>query len=133
MKKNEMSFTLGKNNPKGLKLDINYENGEAWLNFVPDETLSGWDKIVHGGIISTVLDEVMAWSVISTGKNVVTAEMNIRFLKPMKIDKEYSAYGKIKDVKKIIYETEGIIKDKSGVVFAKANARFFLVKEGKND
>ncbi len=58
-------FGCSQKNPHGLKMRF-YTDDTAlysWLN-VPTH-LCGWDGIVHGGVLSTILDEIMGWSAIS--------------------------------------------------------------------
>ena len=69
----------GKSNPIGLKLEFAIEGDEYVTYFTPEKEHQGWVGIVHGGIVSTVLDEVMARSCTSTGINAVTGEMTVRF------------------------------------------------------
>ena len=57
-------FACSPNNASGLHMEF-FTNGEkvvSWLR-VPKH-LSGWDNIVHGGVIATILDEVMGWSAL---------------------------------------------------------------------
>jgi uncharacterized protein (TIGR00369 family) len=58
--------------------------------------MCGFDGLVHGGIIATLLDEVGAWTIISTlGRFGITREISIRYLKPAPVNTEIIAEGRI--------------------------------------
>ena len=53
-------------NPHGLQMEFYHADDavlHSWL-VVPDH-LRGWNDLVHGGVISTILDEIMSWTAIS--------------------------------------------------------------------
>jgi acyl-coenzyme A thioesterase PaaI-like protein len=55
-----------------------------WFLTVP-EHLCGWSKMVHGGVVTTILDEIMSWSALYLLKKViVTRTMTIEFIKQKK-------------------------------------------------
>ncbi len=77
-------FACGKNNPNGLRLsfDVDKEKQTVKTTFVASPVFQGWDGIVHGGILGTLLDEAMATLVYELGFHAVTASMEIKFKKP---------------------------------------------------
>ena len=68
-------FACGKHNPDGLHLPIRPAAGGVELDYSMPARFSGWRDVVHGGIVSTVLDELMAWACSVRGTNTVTAEL----------------------------------------------------------
>ena len=89
-------FGCSQKNPHGLKMRF-YTDDTAlysWLS-VPTH-LCGWDGIVHGGVLSTMLDEIMGWSAIySLRRIVMTKTMTVDFFKPVYIDDELRVEGRI--------------------------------------
>ena len=78
----------------------------SWLK-VPDH-LCGWSNLVHGGIISTMLDEAMGWAaLIILKKMVVSKSITVDFIKPVLIGKEIRVTGM---VNKINSEREAILQ-----------------------
>jgi uncharacterized protein (TIGR00369 family) len=78
----------------------------SWLT-VPDH-LCGWSNLVHGGIISTMLDEAMGWAgLIILKKMVISKSITVDFIKPVLIDKEIKVKGM---VNKINSEREAILQ-----------------------
>jgi uncharacterized protein (TIGR00369 family) len=81
-------FCCSPNNPIGLKLEFWYdeENKIVETRWNPLEYLQGYPNVLHGGIQSTLMDEVASWAVyilLETGG--VTSKMEIKFLKPVLI------------------------------------------------
>lgn len=79
-------FCCSPNNPIGLKLEFWFdeENKAVVTNWNPLEYLQGYPNVLHGGIQSTLMDEVASWAVyilLETGG--VTSKMEIKFLKPV--------------------------------------------------
>lgn len=79
-------FVCGSENPCGLKLVFNNINGKIIAEFTPSKVYQGYTGITHGGIISSVLDEAMIYAAIQGGVFPVTAELTIRFKKPLMTD-----------------------------------------------
>ncbi len=92
-------FGCGRDNPIGLKMQFKTD-GEKIYSFVTlPKTMTGWDTTVHGGILSTILDEMMGWSVIYLlGKIGVTKAMTVEFLKPVPAETPLMAVGFIQEV-----------------------------------
>lgn len=93
--KNHMCFGCSPRNPYGLKMTF-YTDDEALVSWVSvPEHLCGWDKLVHGGVISTMLDETMGWSAIHLLKKIsLTKSMNIDFIKPVFIGSQLKIIGR---------------------------------------
>ncbi|MDX2478759.1 MAG: PaaI family thioesterase [Desulfuromusa sp.] len=89
-------FGCSQKNPSGLKMRF-YADDTAlysWLSVPPH--LCGWDGIVHGGILSTMLDEIMGWSAIYKLRHIVmTKTMTVDFFKPVYIDDELRVEGRV--------------------------------------
>jgi uncharacterized protein (TIGR00369 family) len=73
-------FACGADNPRGLHLHFQKnENEEMVAEWTPEQHLEGYTGIIHGGIISTVLDEAMAKIVAAQGGSALTVELRVRF------------------------------------------------------
>jgi uncharacterized protein (TIGR00369 family) len=76
-------FACGRENPHGLHTVWSREsNGAVRARFQAERHHQGWRGVVHGGILSTLLDEAMAHCLRSSGTSGVTASLNVRFRKP---------------------------------------------------
>ena len=121
-------FCCGPDNEHGLHLAIAYpEKGTAESALLVDARYAGWKGITHGGLLSTVLDELMAHACISTGATVVTAEMKTRFLKAVPVGTRVRITGAVTAERGRVITAEGKIFDSEGTLVAKATARFLKV------
>jgi len=117
-------FVCGQNNPDGLRLtfDIDPENQTLKTTFVANPTFQGWDGIVHGGIISTLLDEAMAKLAYELGYDTVTVSLEIRFKKPAPILEPLLVYGEITEVSKRLVKAKARITKEDGTVLAEGKS-----------
>ena len=83
-----MCFGCSQKNPIGLKLQF-IENDEFIIaEWLPSDIYQGYNNILHGGIIATLLDEIGAWCVsVKAGTACVTSEMNTKYFAPVYINK----------------------------------------------
>ena len=125
-----MCFACGQKNPisLGLKFQFNEEN-KVKANFKPRKNLQGFKDIVHGGIISTVLDEAMSKVVNLKEFEAVTAEMTVRFKKPVPINNDYIVNGIFNKKYKNLLFTEAFLQDRQETIYATAEAKFMDIRE----
>ncbi len=118
-------FCCGVDNEKGLKLKFDTETEDTAVTTLKvPEYFTGWANLTHGGLISMLLDETMAQACIAKGLKGVTAELTVRFIKPLPVGTEITVTGKLKELKKRLASTEGQIKDSNGTLYAEGRARF---------
>ena len=123
-------FACGELNEVGLHLRLNLEPGRCWTELALPRRFEGWEGIIHGGILSTILDEVMAWSLVSHDNWGVTARMSIDFRKPVTVGQAIRAEGWITESRRRIQVTAGRIVDaESGVELAVAEATYVAATE----
>lgn len=80
-------FVCGEQNPRGLHLKSRAEGQVVRLNYKTRTSDVGYQDLVHGGILTTLLDEVMTWAaIIAAGRMCVAAEMTTRLKKPVHVD-----------------------------------------------
>lgn len=113
-------FVCGENNPNGLRLsfEIDRERQTLKSTFIASPTFQGWEGIVHGGIISTLLDEATAKLIYELGYQAVTASLEIRFKKPAPILEPLSIYGEITEVSKRLVRAKAHVAKKDGTILA---------------
>lgn len=122
-------FVCGPDNPIGLNLEFLTENGLTWTEFTADTKYEGYKGILHGGIIATILDEVMIKAAIAQDIVCVTAGMEIRFKAPAEIKSKFRCEARVLSVKGRLIETEGFMRDESGKVIAEATGKFLTVSK----
>ena len=125
-------FACGTLNAHGLHLELHAGADRCWVEITLAERFQGWEGIAHGGIVSTLLDEVMAWAVVDHDIWGVTARMQVEFRKPVPIGRPIRAEGWVTSVRRRLVETEGVVLDPAdGTVLARAQATFVGASEAK--
>jgi uncharacterized protein (TIGR00369 family) len=128
-------FVCGKNNPNGLRLSFGIDKEKQTLKtiFVASPTYQGWDGIVHGGILSTLLDEAMANLVYELGYQAVTASMEIKFKKPAPILEPLLVYGEVTEVSKRLIRAKARIAKEDGTILAVGISTFMKQRGSGTD
>ena len=89
-------FVCGESNPSGLKLRFETDGRIVQTRFVPRAEHIGFKQTVHGGLIATLLDEIMVWAcAVQTRRFAFCAELNVRFLNPVRPNEEVLALGEL--------------------------------------
>ncbi|MGQ9630883.1 MAG: PaaI family thioesterase [bacterium] len=121
LRNDEMCFACGKRNPIGLKLEFGFDGQELSLKFTPRKEHQGWADIVHGGILSTLLDEAMAQLTIAMGKPTVTAKMTVEFKRPALVGEELCVTARLSNEKgRVLEVTAEAVHSEGGEIVARA-------------
>ena len=118
-------FACGSLNEHGIHLDLHVAGDRCWTELALPERFQGWDGIAHGGIVCTILDEVMAWSLAATDNWGLTARMNVDFKRPVRLGTPIRGEGWITSSRRRIHETAARLSDvASGEILATAAATY---------
>lgn len=122
-------FVCGIDNPAGLGLTLTSDGRivEVPVRFRAEHC--GFSGVVHGGLLSTVLDEVMAWVIgVNTRSFAFAAELNIRFVRPVSPGLEMKVRAELTDDRRgRIFLTRGEVVGPDGVVHAEATGKFLPI------
>ncbi len=122
-------FCCGKNNTNGLHLRFTYPaEGKARTELRIPPHFSGWRNITHGGLLSMLLDEAMAHACGSAGFWALTAELTVRFLKPVEVDESVTVEAEVIEKRMRLIRASGRITNHSGETIATAAGRFLASK-----
>jgi len=118
-------FVCGEKNPGGLhlKFEIDKDRQTLRTTFIASPVFQGYDGIVHGGILSTLLDEAMAKLSYELGYNALTASLEIRFINPAPILQPLRVYGEIMEVSKRLVKAKSRIVTEDGTVLAEGTSK----------
>jgi acyl-coenzyme A thioesterase PaaI-like protein len=121
-------FVCGKQNLKGLQLDFLYdaEHDEMCTRCSFSPFRQGYERIVHGGFVSMLLDEVMAKACLQRELVAVTVQFEVRFRKPVYVSEEVSFRGRVLEVIGRRIKTEARCLGQGGEERATATALFLL-------
>jgi acyl-coenzyme A thioesterase PaaI-like protein len=122
-------FACGQDNPHGLRLQFQTaQTGESSTEWVPGSFTEGFQGIVHGGIISTVLDEAMSKAVAAAGLPALTAELRVRLRHHVPPNRLVRVRGWINSRSKRLIKAEAAITGTEGTELAHAWASFLTVR-----
>lgn len=120
-------FVCGSGNPCGLHLTFTREGMKTCAEFVPARQVQGYKGIVHGGIISAVLDEVMIHAAMAEDMFAVTAELRVRFKKPAHTGRPVRAEGELtRRTPRMLQGTARLIDVATGNLLAEADAKMVI-------
>ncbi len=128
-------FICGRDNPFGLKLCFEaIDELNVSARFKAADHLIGFKEMMHGGIISAVLDDAMDWALYnSTQKLYVTSELTVNFKKPAPVNQDLKVLATSQRepgsrVRKIEY-AKAVLMDSDGEIIAEAKGKFFQITE----
>jgi uncharacterized protein (TIGR00369 family) len=115
-------------NPSGLQMEFFAGHDTVVSNVRIPDHLCGWSHIAHGGVITTILDEIMSWAALHFLKRItMTKSMEIEFLKPVYINSLLKAEGKVVEVTgQHDAVMTGILYNDNGAVCARSTAKFSI-------
>lgn len=118
-------FACGTENHHGLQMQFLSNGEQLQSSLLMDSRFRGWSNLVHGGILATILDETMSWTVLSlTGCFMLTRGMNVSYRKPVRVGSQLNVVGYIKErnrekravaVAEIYDETGGLCATSEGI------------------
>ena len=120
-------FVCGPKNPIGLKLDFHFNGKTIKTEFIPGKEHQGYVDIVHGGIISTLLDEVMIKLAIAMDMPAVTASMETRLRKAVKVGEKITVEAKMLKITSKLLESYAEAVTENNVVVAEAKGKLVRV------
>jgi acyl-coenzyme A thioesterase PaaI-like protein len=124
-------FVCGQDNPHGLKIPYQrQDNGEIVATWTPAPPWEGFRGIIHGGIVSTVLDEAMSKAIAAMGCEALTAELRVRFRRRVSTGDVFLIRGWIVDRGKRLIKAEAILATPDGTEHAHAWATFLPLAGG---
>jgi acyl-coenzyme A thioesterase PaaI-like protein len=122
-------FACGADNPRGLMMRFDQDSsGAVSALWTPQVFWEGFRGIVHGGLISTVLDEAMSKAVVASGKEALTGEMRVRFRGHVAPAKTYLVRGRVNACRKRLIQTEATLTSDDGTEVAHAWAKFIVLR-----
>jgi uncharacterized protein (TIGR00369 family) len=116
-------FVCGQHNPAGLHVHITVNDGVATARWTPSRNHMGWQGVVHGGVLASLLDEAMAYTLFARGIMAVTARMEVRYRSSAQAGEEIVVTARSVSDNRRITDIEAEITAPDRVI-AQASARF---------
>ncbi len=124
-------FVCGESNAHGLRLRFTTDGQLVHTRFTPRAEHIGFKAVTHGGILATVLDEIMVWAVaVSTRRFAYCAELTVRFQQPAKVDEELLASAEmVANRRNKLFEAKAELRDAHGRTVATAIGKYLPVPD----
>jgi acyl-coenzyme A thioesterase PaaI-like protein len=125
-----MCFGCGQLNPIGLKLKFDWDGGTARAGFTPVDEHQGWPGVVHGGIISCLLDEALNYPPYFLKCYCLTAEMRVRLRRTAAVGERLYLEAWVTRRTRKLLETAARIKLADGTLVAEADGKMYVMPDG---
>ncbi len=124
----------GRDNPLGLKLNLHVDDaGAVTVEYRPAATHIGFEGIVHGGLLSTVLDEAMVWAATWAGRRFcVAGELSVRFRAGAAPGALLRVTARVESIRSRLIETVGKIVDDAGRTVATADGKYVPLSDARH-
>ncbi len=124
-------FVCGPANPIGLGVCFEMDGDTCVGEFTPGLDHVGWDDTTHGGILFSVLDDVMANWLFLQGAMGVTARCDMRYREQVKVGTVLRLEGRLIKRRGRLFEMAGMALDaNSGKPLVEATAKFMVIDAG---
>lgn len=122
-----MCFLCGKDNPIGLKVEFIPEGNKVRTEFTPGPEHQGFKGVMHGGLISALLDETMGFPGFMEGTITVTTHLEVTFRRPAPIGTKLIVTAENTKSGKRVVEAKGVITTEDGTVIAEGKGKYYRV------
>jgi hypothetical protein len=116
-------FCCGDQNPLGLKMKFWFEGEKLFSEVSVPKPYQGFADVVHGGILGTLLDEVMVNLHWLRGTKLVSAEYQVRLKAPCPVDRKILLSAWPLETKRNIHFVAAQARLEDGLVVAEATAK----------
>lgn len=124
-------FACGNANPIGLNLSFYRQGDYVCSDITLEKNYEGWENMAHGGIVSTLLDEVMSWAVLYFRRIFfVTRTIKIKYLRPVPLHRLLTVKaGMIEGQNRRLCKARGLIQDEDENILARGEATFAILSD----
>ena len=127
-------FACGVRNPIGIRMQVKYLEDIAAAESIlalPKE-FQGWQEVIHGGILATLLDEIMMHAIWHFAGAGVTLGIDVQFRQPLAPAEMILVRGRITETKGRRLKAQGeIIRQADNRLIANSLGRFLLLPKDK--
>lgn len=128
-------LVCGRDNSLGLKLSlfVDESDGTVHVPFTPTEKQCGFEGIVHGGVLATVLDEAMVWAATWANRRFcVCGELNARYRRPGRAGMRLAIEARIIQQRARLIRTQAVAKDETGAIICEAGGSYMPMDDATN-
>jgi acyl-coenzyme A thioesterase PaaI-like protein len=126
----KMCFVCGRENPIGLHMHFyTHADGCVYADYIPRAEHQSYPGVMHGGLLTTMLDELIGRTAIASDLWCMTAKLEIRFRKPVPIGEPLKLKGEITKKTSRLLEGRGEIRLKDGTLAVEAIGTYLKIPD----
>ena len=120
-------LVCGRNNPHGLNLElfVDPDTGNVHLDVSPRPVHIGFEGIVHGGYLATLIDEAMVWAATWSGKRFcVCGEMSVRFRRAAQVGEPLHIEARVEFARPKLIQTMATVRSTDKTVVCAGEGKY---------
>jgi len=126
-------FVCGEKNPCGIHGRFEEVGSEVHLRIVVDSCHDGYPGVVHGGVVSAMLDETIGWACsVAVHRLCMTRELTLQFRHPVPSGRPLLVRGWMTGKKGRLLLGAGQIEDEHGATLARGKGVFYALEEQRS-
>ncbi|MDB3981463.1 PaaI family thioesterase, partial [Acidimicrobiia bacterium] len=125
----DSSFVSGSKNPQSMRMKPIVKNNFVYANYIFEDRFAGGPGLVHGGILSAALDDLMGYATVLHNRMCVTANLEVNFITPVPVEQEYELFAWVKDIDGKKISTESVIRTEENI---HVESRALFIDLGEN-
>ncbi|MBI2723747.1 MAG: PaaI family thioesterase [Chloroflexi bacterium] len=123
-----LCYACGSANEQGLHMSFRREGDRTICDYTPGAYQQGYPGRMHGGVVSTMIDEAMGWAVYHARKWGATARLNVRFRKPVLLSEQLRIEAWITRERTRLLELRAEVRDSAGELLAEGDGIFMTLE-----
>ncbi len=124
-------FGCSPDNENGLNLRFVDEGEYLTASWTPKKYFQGYSNLLHGGIQSTLIDEIASWYVYAKLKTAgVTSKLEVRYKRPVFTDKgDIKLKARLIEMRRNLADIEVELLDSDGKICVTGTVQYFTFSE----
>jgi acyl-coenzyme A thioesterase PaaI-like protein len=125
-----MCFVCGRENPIGFHMQFFVDDaGCVHASYTPHDKHQGYPGVMHGGLVTALLDEIIGRTAIAMDLWCMTARLEVRFKKPVPIGTPLKLKGEITKHNGRLLEGRGEVRLEDGTLAVEAHGTYLKIPD----
>jgi acyl-coenzyme A thioesterase PaaI-like protein len=128
-RRGRMCYACGEKNDRGLHMQFRREGDRTVCDYTPCAYQQGYPGRMHGGVVTTLIDEAMGWAVYQASAWAATARLSVRFRHPVRLDTPLRIEAWVTRDRSRLLELRAEVRDTAGALLAEGDGTFMKLDE----
>jgi uncharacterized protein (TIGR00369 family) len=126
-----MCFVCGRENPSGMHMQFYADDdGRVHASYKALEEHQGYPGVMHGGLVTALLDEIIGRAAIANNLWCMTAKLEVRFKKPVPVGETLQLTGEMTRKTSRLLQGRGEIRfERDGKLLAEAHGTYIRIPD----